>query len=119
MPTYQYNMNFEKLGKCIIINNKNFDRITGGCWGHGLSSSVPFQFFQLHSDWYQTLVRRPLCLPAIADSPCAGGVTCPGERDEGKLGTFSLRFPSCGLADVGLGPKDSKDEGGGELFGVG
>ncbi|XP_027384651.1 caspase-7 isoform X2 [Bos indicus x Bos taurus] len=29
VPTYQYNMNFEKVGKCIIINNKNFDRITG------------------------------------------------------------------------------------------
>ncbi|XP_063638175.1 caspase-7 isoform X2 [Pan troglodytes] len=27
--TYQYNMNFEKLGKCIIINNKNFDKVTG------------------------------------------------------------------------------------------
>lgn len=44
---------------------------------------------------------------------------CPGERDEGKLGTFSLRFPSCGLADVGLGPKNSEDEGGGGLLGVG
>ncbi|XP_066880748.1 caspase-7 isoform X2 [Kogia breviceps] len=29
VPTYQYNMNFEKVGKCIIINNKNFDRVTG------------------------------------------------------------------------------------------
>ncbi|XP_065750238.1 caspase-7 isoform X3 [Phocoena phocoena] len=29
VPTYQYNMNFEKVGKCIIINNKNFDRATG------------------------------------------------------------------------------------------
>uniref|UniRef100_A0AC11DD97 Caspase 7 n=1 Tax=Ovis aries TaxID=9940 RepID=A0AC11DD97_SHEEP len=29
VPTYQYNMNFEKVGKCIIINNKNFDRRTG------------------------------------------------------------------------------------------
>ncbi|XP_008049338.1 caspase-7 isoform X3 [Carlito syrichta] len=28
-PTYQYNMNFEKVGKCIIINNKNFDKVTG------------------------------------------------------------------------------------------
>ncbi|XP_070452713.1 caspase-7 isoform X2 [Equus przewalskii] len=28
-PTYQYNMNFEKVGKCVIINNKNFDRGTG------------------------------------------------------------------------------------------
>ncbi|XP_052516697.1 caspase-7 isoform X1 [Budorcas taxicolor] len=29
VPMYQYNMNFEKVGKCIIINNKNFDRRTG------------------------------------------------------------------------------------------
>uniref|UniRef100_A0A2K5L4E8 Caspase 7 n=1 Tax=Cercocebus atys TaxID=9531 RepID=A0A2K5L4E8_CERAT len=29
VPTYQYNMNFEKMGKCIIINNKNFDKVTG------------------------------------------------------------------------------------------
>ncbi|XP_020928977.1 caspase-7 isoform X1 [Sus scrofa] len=28
-PTFQYNMDFEKVGKCIIINNKNFDRMTG------------------------------------------------------------------------------------------
>ncbi|XP_014723324.1 caspase-7 isoform X1 [Equus asinus] len=28
-PTYQYNMNFEKVGKCVIINNKNFDTGTG------------------------------------------------------------------------------------------
>ncbi|KAM4852358.1 caspase-7 isoform 2-T7 [Thomomys bottae] len=27
--TFQYNMNFEKVGKCIIINNKNFDKVTG------------------------------------------------------------------------------------------
>ena len=113
VPTYQYNMNFEKVGKCIIINNKNFDRITGGCWGHGLSSSVPFHFLQLRSDLHHAFVSRPLCLPAIAHSPSAGGVMCSGERDEGKLGTFSLRFPSCGLADVRLGPKDSEGEEGG------
>lgn len=29
VPAYQYNMNFEKVGKCIIINNKNFDKVTG------------------------------------------------------------------------------------------
>ncbi|XP_036294990.1 caspase-7 isoform X6 [Pipistrellus kuhlii] len=28
-PTYRYNMNFEKMGKCIIINNKNFHESTG------------------------------------------------------------------------------------------
>ncbi|KAM5243576.1 caspase-7 isoform 1-T2 [Hipposideros larvatus] len=28
-PAYQYNMDFEKVGKCIIINNKNFNRSTG------------------------------------------------------------------------------------------
>ncbi|KAK2489816.1 hypothetical protein MC885_012640 [Smutsia gigantea] len=27
-PAYQYNMNFEKVGKCIIINNKNFSQET-------------------------------------------------------------------------------------------
>ncbi|XP_054437732.1 caspase-7 [Pteronotus mesoamericanus] len=27
-PTYVYSMNFEKVGKCIIINNKNFDPST-------------------------------------------------------------------------------------------
>lgn len=29
VPTYLYNMDFEKMGKCIIINNKNFDKVTG------------------------------------------------------------------------------------------
>ncbi|CAO2585906.1 CASP7 [Lemmus lemmus] len=27
-PAYEYNMNFKKMGKCIIINNKNFDKST-------------------------------------------------------------------------------------------
>lgn len=27
-PPFLYNMNFKKLGKCIIINNKNFDDVT-------------------------------------------------------------------------------------------
>lgn len=35
VPTYQYNMNFEKMGKCIIINNKNFDKVTGRYVGVG------------------------------------------------------------------------------------
>lgn len=29
VPTYLYRMDFEKMGKCIIINNKNFDKATG------------------------------------------------------------------------------------------
>ncbi|KAM6184731.1 caspase-7 [Rhynchocyon petersi] len=29
VPPHRYNMNFEKVGKCIIINNKNFEEITG------------------------------------------------------------------------------------------
>lgn len=29
VPAYRYNMDFKKLGKCIIINNKNFDKATG------------------------------------------------------------------------------------------
>lgn len=37
VPTYLYRMDFEKMGKCIIINNKNFDKATGGC-GAGLAS---------------------------------------------------------------------------------
>ncbi|XP_062988757.1 caspase-7 [Elgaria multicarinata webbii] len=28
-PTFQYSMNYKKIGKCIIINNKNFDKSTG------------------------------------------------------------------------------------------
>uniref|UniRef100_A0A4W3GAQ1 Caspase 7, apoptosis-related cysteine peptidase n=1 Tax=Callorhinchus milii TaxID=7868 RepID=A0A4W3GAQ1_CALMI len=28
-PMFLYNMNFKKLGKCMIINNKNFDAKTG------------------------------------------------------------------------------------------
>lgn len=28
-PSYVYSMNFEKMGKCIIINNKNFNSSTG------------------------------------------------------------------------------------------
>ncbi|XP_068807782.1 caspase-7 isoform X1 [Struthio camelus] len=28
-PTFQYNMDYKKVGKCIIINNKNFEERTG------------------------------------------------------------------------------------------
>ncbi|XP_006831548.1 PREDICTED: caspase-7 [Chrysochloris asiatica] len=28
VPAHRYNMNYEKVGKCIIINNKNFDKTT-------------------------------------------------------------------------------------------
>ncbi|XP_030058570.1 caspase-7 [Microcaecilia unicolor] len=28
-PAYQYKMNYKRLGKCVIINNKNFDAQTG------------------------------------------------------------------------------------------
>lgn len=28
-PTFQYRMNHQRVGKCIIINNKNFDEKTG------------------------------------------------------------------------------------------
>lgn len=36
-PTFQYNMNYKKVGKCVIINNKNFEDKTGNilcpAWG--------------------------------------------------------------------------------------
>lgn len=28
-PTFQYRMSHQRVGKCIIINNKNFDEKTG------------------------------------------------------------------------------------------
>ena len=28
-PTFQYKMSHQRMGKCIIINNKNFDEKTG------------------------------------------------------------------------------------------
>uniref|UniRef100_A0A8C6ZR93 Caspase 7 n=1 Tax=Nothoprocta perdicaria TaxID=30464 RepID=A0A8C6ZR93_NOTPE len=28
-PTFQYNMDYKKVGKCVIINNKNFEEKTG------------------------------------------------------------------------------------------
>lgn len=28
-PTFQYKMSHQRVGKCIIINNKNFDEKTG------------------------------------------------------------------------------------------
>lgn len=37
-------MNFEKLGKCIIINNKNFDKVIGmGVW-NGIDKDVEVFF---------------------------------------------------------------------------
>ncbi|XP_018419982.1 PREDICTED: caspase-7 isoform X2 [Nanorana parkeri] len=34
-PDFQYAMNYSKLGKCIIINNKNFEDRTGMCIRNG------------------------------------------------------------------------------------
>ncbi|XP_072279953.1 caspase-7 isoform X1 [Pyxicephalus adspersus] len=34
-PEFQYEMNYQNLGKCIIINNKNFDVRTGMCIRNG------------------------------------------------------------------------------------
>ncbi|KAM4636800.1 caspase-7 isoform 2-T2 [Discoglossus pictus] len=34
-PAFQYKMNYGKVGKCIIINNKNFDEKTGMCIRNG------------------------------------------------------------------------------------
>ncbi|MEE6486829.1 hypothetical protein FKM82_014714 [Ascaphus truei] len=34
-PTFQYKMNYGRVGKCIIINNKNFDQKTGMCIRNG------------------------------------------------------------------------------------
>uniref|UniRef100_A0A8D0GHU7 Caspase 7 n=1 Tax=Sphenodon punctatus TaxID=8508 RepID=A0A8D0GHU7_SPHPU len=34
-PTFQYNMNYKKVGKCIIINNKNFEVQTDMCTRNG------------------------------------------------------------------------------------
>ncbi|KAG8135613.1 hypothetical protein E2320_008628 [Naja naja] len=35
IPTFQYNIAYKKLGKCIIINNKNFAKDTGMCIRNG------------------------------------------------------------------------------------
>eukprot|EP00062_Callorhinchus_milii_P019803 gi/632974837/ref/XP_007903897.1/ PREDICTED: caspase-7 [Callorhinchus milii] len=40
-PMFLYNMNFKKLGKCMIINNKNFDAKTG---------TVPLYYFTTESN---------------------------------------------------------------------
>ncbi|KAM9327112.1 caspase-7 isoform 2-T2 [Gastrophryne carolinensis] len=34
-PEFEYKMSYKKLGKCIIINNKNFERNTGMCIRNG------------------------------------------------------------------------------------
>ncbi|CAN2390894.1 Belongs to the peptidase C14A family, partial [Pristimantis euphronides] len=34
-PEFQYTMNYRKLGKCVIINNKNFHERTGMCIRNG------------------------------------------------------------------------------------
>uniref|UniRef100_A0A8C9UW06 Caspase 7 n=1 Tax=Spermophilus dauricus TaxID=99837 RepID=A0A8C9UW06_SPEDA len=44
VPTYQYNMNFEKVGKCIIINNKDFDKVTGMCVRNGTDKDAEALF---------------------------------------------------------------------------
>lgn len=87
-PTYQYNMNFEKVGKCVIINNKNFDRGTGRCCGHGLAFPGPLQLLQLVFRLVADVRQKhaePIC---CSRQPLRRWYTCAQER--GKPGTRKL-----------------------------
>ncbi|XP_075390568.1 caspase-7 [Tenrec ecaudatus] len=48
VPSHEYNMTFKKMGTCIIINNKNFDKTTGMDPRHGTDKDAEalFKCFQ-------------------------------------------------------------------------
>lgn len=77
-------MNFEKVGKCIIINNKNFNKETGRWDGHGPASPACFNslhlVLRLVSDfhWENTMSS------VVADSLWKVVFECPGEGGAGS-----------------------------------
>ncbi|XP_016067669.1 PREDICTED: caspase-7 [Miniopterus natalensis] len=56
VPTYQYNMNFEKMGKCIIINNKNFSPLTGMSVRNGTDRDADSLFKSFRSMGFDVVV---------------------------------------------------------------
>lgn len=57
-PTYQYSMNFEKMGKCIIINNKTFDASTGMSIRSGTDKDAASLFKTFHSLGFNVVVHN-------------------------------------------------------------
>lgn len=100
-------MNFEKVGRCIIINNKNFDRSTGGCCGPGLTFPAPFQFFQLVLRLVSDLHPRMLCPLAMAYSLSVDGVCMSRRKGCREIGDFRSKVPPCAVATVRLRIKAS------------
>ena len=89
--SYVYNMNFEKVGKCIIINNKNFDLSTGRCSGCGLTFPVPFQSLQRGLRFVAELQKGMLYPSSVADSSSIGGICTSRRKGCREIGKFSLR----------------------------
>ncbi|OWK07962.1 hypothetical protein Celaphus_00008700, partial [Cervus elaphus hippelaphus] len=82
VPTYQYNMNFEKVGKCIIINNKNFDRITGMGVRNGTDKDAEALFKCFRSLGFDVSVYNDC--------------SCAKMQDLLKKGYYSWRNPGSG-----------------------
>uniref|UniRef100_H0V5J2 Caspase 7 n=1 Tax=Cavia porcellus TaxID=10141 RepID=H0V5J2_CAVPO len=82
VPTYKYNMNFEKVGKCIIINNKNFEPVTGMGVRNGTDRDADALF----------RCFRNLGFDVVVYNDC----TCAKMQDLLKQGYYSWRNPGRG-----------------------
>ncbi|XP_001090833.4 caspase-7 isoform X1 [Macaca mulatta] len=67
VPTYQYNMNFEKMGKCIIINNKNFDKVTGMGVRNGTDKDAEALFKCFQSLGFDVIVHNDCSCAKMKD----------------------------------------------------
>uniref|UniRef100_A0A2K6A8L7 Caspase 7 n=1 Tax=Mandrillus leucophaeus TaxID=9568 RepID=A0A2K6A8L7_MANLE len=67
VPTYQYNMNFEKMGKCIIINNKNFDKVTGMGVRNGTDKDAEALFKCFQSLGFDVIVHNDCSCAKMQD----------------------------------------------------
>ncbi|XP_037865496.2 caspase-7 isoform X3 [Chlorocebus sabaeus] len=67
VPTYQYNMNFEKMGKCIIINNKNFDKVTGMGVRNGTDKDAEALFKCFRSLGFDVIVHNDCSCAKMQD----------------------------------------------------
>lgn len=67
VPTYRYNMDFKKLGKCIIINNKNFDKATGMDVRNGTDKDAEALFKCFHSLGFEVSVYNDCSCAKMQD----------------------------------------------------
>ncbi|XP_048194170.1 caspase-7 [Perognathus longimembris pacificus] len=101
VPTFQYNMNFEKVGKCIIINNKNFDKATGMGVRNGTDKDAEALFKCFRSLGFEVVVHNDCSCAKMQDL-----LRRASEEDHSNSACFACILLSHGEENVIYGKDD-------------